>query len=122
MSAGGDLVLADRIQLEQVLLNLIRNAHEAADQSAPDHPLEIRARPLDAKTVEIRVIDRGPGLSESQKRTLFGPLASTKPGGLGLGLSICRTIVEGHGGRLWVEDNVPNGASFCFTLPLAPAG
>lgn len=121
VAAEADLVLADRIQIEQVLLNLIRNAQEAADESASQHPLEISVRRLNPKEVEIRVSDRGPGLSEDQKTALFAPFVSTKSAGLGLGLSICRTIVDSHGGRIWLEDNVPNGASFCFSLPLAPA-
>jgi PAS domain S-box-containing protein len=122
IEADADLVLADRIQIEQVLLNLIRNAQEAAAESALRHPPEIGVRRLSAKEAEIRVSDRGPGLSEDQKAQLFTPFASTKSGGLGIGLSICRTIVDSHGGRIWVKDNIPNGASFCFSLPLAPAG
>ena len=119
IAADADLVLADRIQIEQVLLNLIRNAREAAVESVSQHPLEISVRRSSAKEAEIRVSDRGAGLSEDQKATLFAPFASTKSGGMGLGLSICRTIVNDHGGRIWVQDNVPNGATFCFSLPLA---
>jgi PAS domain S-box-containing protein len=120
MAADADLVLVDRIQIEQVLLNLIRNAREATAESASHHPLVISVRRSSAKEAEIRVSDRGPGLSEAQKTLLFAPFASSKCEGLGIGLSICRTIVDSHGGRIWVEDNVPNGASFCFSLPLAP--
>jgi PAS domain S-box-containing protein len=120
IAADADRVLADRIQIEQVLLNLIRNAQEAAAESASRHPLEINVVRSNAKEAEIRVCDRGPGLSEDQRTLLFTPFASTKCGGLGIGLSICRTIVAGHGGRIWVEDNAPNGACFCFSLPLAP--
>jgi C4-dicarboxylate-specific signal transduction histidine kinase len=120
VAADADRVLADRTQIEQVLLNLIRNAQEAADASALQHPLEISVRRMGPRDAEIRVSDRGPGLSDDQKAVLFAPFASTKSGGLGLGLSICRTIVDSHGGRIWLEDNVPNGASFCFSLPLAP--
>lgn len=120
MAADADLVIADRIQIEQVLLNLIRNAQEAAAESASDHPLVISVRRSSTKEAEIRVSDRGPGLSKDQKTLLFAPFASSKSGGSGIGLSICRTIVDSHGGRIWVEDNVPNGACFCFSLPLAP--
>lgn len=119
IAADADLVLADRIQIEQVLLNLIRNAQEAVAASASHKPLQISVRRSNAKEAEIRVSDRGPGISEDLKTQLFTPFASTKCGGLGIGLSISRTIVDSHGGRIWVEDNVPNGASFCFTLPLA---
>ena len=122
IAADADLVLADRIQIEQVLLNLIRNAREAAAASASQHPLRISVRRYNAKEAEIRVSDRGPGLSEDQKTLLFAPFVSGKFEGLGIGLSISRTIVESHGGRIWVEDNVPNGAAFCFSLRLAPAG
>jgi PAS domain S-box-containing protein len=114
-----DLVLVDRIQIEQVLLNLIRNARQAADERACPHPIEISVRRLDATEAEIRVSNHGRRLSEDQKAVIFAPFASGKPGGLGVGLSICRTIVASHGGRIWVEDNDPNGACFCFSLPLA---
>ncbi|HEY0313270.1 MAG TPA: PAS domain-containing protein [Allosphingosinicella sp.] len=119
IAADADLVLADPIQIEQVLLNLIRNAQEAAAENASGHPVEISVRRSSAGDAEIRVSDQGPGLSEDQKALLFTPFASSKSGGLGIGLSICRTIVNSHAGRIWVEDNVPNGASFCFSLPLA---
>ena len=73
---------------------------------------------LSGPFVEVHVQDCGRGVPEELKAALFSPLMSNKPHGTGIGLSICRTIVEAHEGRIWVEDNQPRGACFCFTLPL----
>jgi two-component system, LuxR family, sensor kinase FixL len=123
-------VLVDRIQVEQVLFNLMRNALEAmdggaapADGSGGDAPrhrqLVVAARAADPGTVEVAVADTGPGLAAEVAGRLFEPFVSTKPDGMGVGLSICRTIVEAHGGRLWAEPNPGGGAVFRFTLPSA---
>ncbi|KAA2213692.1 PAS domain S-box protein [Teichococcus oryzae] len=120
-------VLVDRIQVQQVLLNLIRNAIEAmTDTPGHDgpgpHELTIGAAPHDAEHLEVTVADTGPGLAPPIAARLFEPFVSTKPGGMGVGLSICRSIVEAHGGRLWAEDRPGGGTVFRFTLPVAPSG
>lgn len=108
-------VLADPILIEQVLLNLIKNGLEAMDESSPE-TLKIRLNILDGH-IQIDVIDRGHGLADPER--LFEPFFSTKSEGLGMGLNICRTIIESHHGRLWAEKNQEGGTIFCFTLPCA---
>ncbi len=111
-------VLADRIQIEQVLLNLVRNALEAMDDvPAAARALTIRARVAGAE-VEVAVRDTGPGLAPGAVPLLFTPFFTTKPHGMGLGLSISRSIVEAHEGRLEARPGDGPGATFCFTLPL----
>jgi len=114
-------VLADRIQIQQVLLNLIRNAMEAM-QDSPRKELGIATLPGDEGHVEIRVSDSGPGIDPSIADKLFQPFITTKPQGMGVGLSICRTIVEAHGGRLWTEPNPGGGSLFRFTLRVIADG
>lgn len=113
-----DAVLIDRIQIEQVLLNLFRNAREAMAGSASPGRIFVSAERMDRFAL-IRVCDTGAGLAHPLKAELFSPVVSTKPHGAGIGLSICRTIIAAHGGRIWAEDQIPCGACFCFTLPLA---
>jgi two-component system sensor kinase FixL len=108
---------ADRIQVQQVLLNLIRNACEACEQAeCPEVQIATAQR---SGWLEVRVRDIGEGISREALPTLFEPFISTKPGGMGLGLSISRTIVESQGGRIWAENEPGGGAVFCFTLPKA---
>jgi two-component system sensor kinase FixL len=114
-------VLADRVQVQQVLVNLIRNAREAMQHSERCE-LTVEVRPVAPDFAEIAVSDTGPGISEEVADRLFQPFVTTKPSGMGIGLSICRTIVEGHGGRLWVERNENGGATFRLTLPVAHNG
>ncbi|MGW5837910.1 PAS domain S-box protein [Methylorubrum extorquens] len=114
-------VLADRVQVQQVLVNLMRNAREAM-QHSERRELTVEARPVNSHFAEIAVSDTGPGISEEVAERLFQPFVTTKPSGMGVGLSICRTIVEGHGGRLWVERNGNGGATFRLTLPAAHNG
>jgi len=106
-------VMADPILIEQVLLNLIKNGVEAMEDS-DYRRLHVRARAQDAQ-VEIAVIDRGHGLQDPER--LFEPFYSTKSEGLGMGLNICRTIIESHHGRLWADENPDGGTIFRFTLP-----
>ena len=110
--------LIDKVQIQQVLLNLIRNAIEAMDGAA-QRELDISARRVGAM-VEIRVADTGPGLADGVRDHLFEPFTTTKPDGLGMGLSISRAIVDGHGGKLRAEDGVGGGTVFCMTVPTAP--
>ena len=115
------LIQGDRVQLQQVMLNLIINAVEAMS-GVSDGPREllISTGASDAGDVRVAVRDSGPGLTPASLERLFEPFCTTKPGGLGLGLSICRSIIEAHSGRLWVSANVPRGATFQFTLLVHP--
>lgn len=112
-----ETVLGNRIQLQQVMLNLIRNAHEAMAQSEW-RELDVATTRLDDESIEIAVADRGPGLPDDIAEHLFEPFHTTKRDGMGLGLSICRSIVEAHGGRLRYEPNCRGGAVFFVTLPV----
>jgi two-component system sensor kinase FixL len=112
-----DWIIGHKAQVEQVLLNLIRNGAEAlADR--PDARLTISTERR-GERVAVRVADNGPGVDPWIKANLFSPFNSVKPDGLGIGLSVCRTIVEQHGGEIWLEDSAGETA-FCFTVPVAP--
>lgn len=113
-----DTVLVDRVQIQQVLVNLIRNAIEALAESA-NRMLEIAAVRLDADTVQVSVIDSGWGIDSEVASRLFQPFTSTKDGGMGLGLSICQTIIEAHGGRIWLDEDAGGHTAFRFTLVAA---
>ena len=115
---GLPLVRANRVELQQVILNLIVNAVEAMSGSESPRELLIRSGKTEADEVFVAACDTGPGLSPAAQDNLFKPFHTTKPNGLGLGLSICRSIIEGHGGRLWASANAPGGAVFQFTLPV----
>ena len=138
-------VQADRIQIEQLLLNLIRNGLDAMYDNQGSRHLLIQARletpasqpqrrrsdrelglPGDKPMIRVSVSDQGHGLNPASLETLFAPFCTDKENGLGIGLSICRSIIENHGGHLWAENNPEGGASFHFTLPVAgedtPAG
>jgi two-component system sensor kinase FixL len=117
LDPDADLVLADKVQVQQVLLNLIRNAMEAM-AGAQRRELTIESRREADDMVRISVCDTGSGLSDQVLATLFQPFMTTKPNGMGVGLSICRTIVEAHGGRIWAENRPGGGAAFAFTLPM----
>ena len=114
-------VFIDKVQIQQVLLNLIRNAVEAM-QSRPRRELNIRAMLTADRMVEVSVADSGPGLAADVRGRLFQPFVTTKSAGMGVGLSICRSIVEAQGGQLWLAHNSDGGAEFRFTLPAADAG
>jgi signal transduction histidine kinase len=116
LAKGLPLIRGDRIQLQQIVLNLIMNAIEAMNDASKG------ARDLLISTAEdngvfVAVRDSGPGLNPESLERLFDPFYTTKPGGMGMGLSICHSIVEAHGGRIWARANVPQGASFHFSLP-----
>jgi two-component system sensor kinase FixL len=112
-------VLADQVQIQQVMVNLMRNAIEAMETSTTKH-LTIRARASGEDQVEISVSDTGSGMTPAIMEGLFQPFTSTKERGMGLGLSICRTIIEAHGGRMSVQSQENAGTSFTFTLMRAP--
>lgn len=114
------LVKGNRIQLQQVLFNLITNAIDAmATRDAP-RVLSIRSAPCEDRRVLVVVADTGGGVASSDVDRVFSPLFTTKTDGMGMGLSICRAIVEAHNGRLWLVPNTPHGAVFQFTLESAP--
>jgi two-component system sensor kinase FixL len=109
--------VVDRVQIQQVLLNLIRNAVEAMRDS-PVRELSVRTS-VQPDRVLVAVTDTGVGIPAEIAAKLFQPFVTTKPEGMGIGLSVCRTIIEAHGGRLWTEPNSPGGSIFRFTLPMA---
>ena len=113
-------VYADRVMVEQVLLNLVKNAIEAMREVPAAHrALRIEGRRTLDGEVELRVLDRGPGLSREQQDQVFSPFFTTKQDGLGIGLAICRSIIEYHEGRLFFEPHAGGGSVFGFTLPVA---
>jgi C4-dicarboxylate-specific signal transduction histidine kinase len=111
-------VLVDRIQIQQVLFNLFRNAIEAMVSSEP-RILSLTAALCNEGSMKISIGDSGPGISYDVAVRLFQPFVTTKRHGMGLGLSICRSIVEAHGGRLWHDDQPSGGTIFHFTVPVA---
>jgi len=113
--------LADRIQVQQVLLNLIRNAVESM-QDEPKRELRVSTHQLDQDTLRIDVADTGPGIAPEIAEQLFQPFVTTKRQGMGVGLSISRTIIEAHGGRLWVSPNPGGGTIFSLTLTTIAPG
>jgi C4-dicarboxylate-specific signal transduction histidine kinase len=113
------VVSADRVQLQQVMLNLVTNAADAMKTSR-ERTLRIRTQLDPGRVALVAIEDSGVGLKASQMDQLFEPFYTTKPDGLGLGLSISRSIIEAHGGRLWAETGAGRGAIFKFTVPLDP--
>jgi C4-dicarboxylate-specific signal transduction histidine kinase len=110
----------DKIQIQQVVLNLIVNGMEAmADEPARQRKIVVRTTKMDDTFAEISISDRGPGISSDALDKVFNPFFTTKTEGMGMGLSIARTIVQAHGGRIWTENNVSGGAVFRLVLPLA---
>src|SRR6185295_3810788 len=114
-------VMIDRVQIQQVVLNLVRNAVEALD-AAPVRELTISTAPAAAGWIQVRVRDTGPGLAPEVRAKLFEPFVTTKAAGMGLGLSICRSIIDGHGGTLALDPKVEAGTSFVFTIPIVGEG
>lgn len=121
LDTGHDLVFADKVQIQQVVLNLIRNAIEAMSE-AKNRQLVISSSPDSDRTVRVSVSDTGTGLSPDILAQLFQPFVTTKKHGMGVGLSISKTIVEAHGGQLWAEPNPDGGTVFHLTLKLANGG
>ena len=115
-------ILGDRVQLQQVMINLVMNGIEAM-QSVTDRPrgLAIQSGQDEKQQVLVSVTDCGVGISAENADRLFNAFFTTKSTGIGMGLSICRSIVEAHDGRLWATVNVPHGATFQFTLPVNAA-
>jgi signal transduction histidine kinase len=118
LARGLPPIRGDRVKLQQVILNLIVNAFEAMS-GVGEGPREllISSEKVESGDALVSVRDSGPGLAPATGERLFESFYTTKPGGLGLGLSICRSIIEAHGGRMWAGANAPRGAVFQFTLP-----
>jgi PAS domain S-box-containing protein len=111
-------IRGDRVQLQQVILNLILNAVEAMGDNEP-RDLLIETRENDGRNILVSVSDSGPGIDPATVDRIFEPFYSTKQGGMGIGLSICRSIIEAHEGKIWAEQNKARGSTFQFTLPVA---
>jgi C4-dicarboxylate-specific signal transduction histidine kinase len=109
-------VNGDRTQLQQVLLNLIANAIQAMSSHEEPRVLVVRSEEHENGGVLVSVADTGPGVAPHDANRIFAPLFTTKPDGMGMGLAMCRSIIEAHDGRLWVSPNTPQGAVFQFTL------
>jgi two-component system sensor kinase FixL len=112
-------VIVDKVQIQQVVFNLVRNSVEAMSDHPLPRDLMVTTGLADATTAEVSVSDTGPGLAPSVQAQLFQPFITTKEKGMGLGLSICRSIIDAHGGRLLATPNPQRGVTFRFTLPLA---
>jgi len=110
-------VSGNRVQLGQVLLNLIMNATDAMAERDGPRILSVKSARYDGAHVLVSVADTGPGIASTDVDRIFNPLFTTKSDGMGMGLSICRAIIEAHESRLWFAPNTPNGAVFQFTLP-----
>jgi C4-dicarboxylate-specific signal transduction histidine kinase len=115
------LVEGDRVELRQLILNLIINAIEAMSETSEGaRELLIATGHQDSSGIVVTIEDSGPGLTQAALQRVFEPFYTTKPKSLGMGLSICRSIAEAHGGRLWAETNVPCGAIFRLIVPAPP--
>jgi PAS domain S-box-containing protein len=112
-------VLADRVQLQQVALNLILNAADAMSLNPPEHRQMILSTGVKNDRIRVTVRDFGPGIDQVNLERIFEPFFSTKKAGFGMGLSVCRTIVEAHEGRIWAENNPDRGATFIFEIPIS---
>jgi signal transduction histidine kinase len=118
---GSVFVHGDRVQLQQVVVNLILNAIESmsvVEKGTRQLSIRIEQGRVDGNVL-IQIRDSGPGIDPANLERVFEPFYTTKISGVGMGLSICRSIIDAHGGRLWVEANEPRGAVFQFTLPPA---
>jgi C4-dicarboxylate-specific signal transduction histidine kinase len=121
LANGLPLVQGDRVELQQVLLNLVVNAVEAmSGTNEGTRRLLINSTNAESGGVCVSVVDSGPGLAPGTIDRLFEAFYTTKPGGLGLGLCICRSIIEAHGGQLWASANITRGTTFQFTVPADP--
>jgi len=121
LAPGLPLVSGDRVQLQQVLLNLVVNAFDAAADVA-DRPRKVilRTRTLGERFVQLDVADTGPGIAPEKLESIFQPFVTTKPSGMGMGLSVSHSIVGAHEGRLWAENGPERGAIFHVVLPALP--
>jgi C4-dicarboxylate-specific signal transduction histidine kinase len=118
---GSPSVLGDRVELQQVVLNMIINAiHAMCETKKAGRRLLFKTSAIDSGEVLVAVSDTGRGLRGRELELAFRPFHTTKPGGLGIGLAVCRSIIEAHGGRMWAESNNPRGTTFLFSVKAAP--
>jgi two-component system sensor kinase FixL len=111
-------VLGNKVQLQQVLINLFRNASQAMQQSAKENrSISVITSIGNGSEVQVQVEDTGPGIDPEKLESIFDSLSTLKPDGMGMGLSISRSIVQTHGGRIWAENKPSGGTRICFTLP-----
>jgi signal transduction histidine kinase len=123
LKEGLPRVMADRVQLQQVIFNLVTNAIEAMSSTAAgSRVLRLRSEVTETGQCIVAIEDSGPGIEPETLKRIFEPFFTSKSKGMGMGLSICRSIVEAHGGRMWVTENTPRGVVFQFALPLAAVG
>ena len=113
------IICGDKVQLQQVVLNLVMNASEAM-QSAPRRVLTVRSGQNKPDMVHISIKDTGTGIDPSSGSDIFKPLFTTKTNGMGMGLSICHSVIQNHGGRIWVSPGADSGSIFEFELPTQP--
>src|SRR5262249_12305632 len=119
LKEGLPRVMADRVQLQQVIFNLVTNAIEAMSSTAAgSRILRLRSETIETGECIVAIEDSGPGIEPETLKRIFEPFFTSKSKGMGMGLSVCRSIVEAHGGRLWVAGNTPRGAVFQFVLPV----
>ena len=122
LAAETPTVNADRVQLQQLVLNLLLNAMEAMTESGREHRrVIVHTRLTEAPAVHVAIEDAGTGLRPGTEDLVFEPFYTTKQSGMGMGLSIARSIVEAHGGAIWAANNGTRGATFHFTVPLTRA-
>jgi C4-dicarboxylate-specific signal transduction histidine kinase len=122
LAEGLPIIAGDRVQLQQVVLNLVLNALQAMGAvSKGARQVLITSRQIELNDLYVGVQDTGPGLSPETISRLFEPFYTTKPNGMGMGLTICRSIIEAHGGRLWASACQPHGALFQFAIPARPS-
>jgi len=115
-------VLGDKVQLRQVVFNLILNAADAMSHNPPEHRQIILCTQFKDDRISVTVRDFGPGIDKENLERIFQPFFTTKRTGLGVSLAVCHTIVEAHGGRIWVENNPDGGATFFIELPIYESG
>ncbi|WP_190285778.1 sensor histidine kinase [Montanilutibacter psychrotolerans] len=116
LTPGLPSCLGDRVQLQQVLLNLVMNACDAMQSSPGQRVVRVHTAPSEVGVL-TEVADVGDGIPEAMLERIFAPFETTKATGMGLGLAVCRTIIQAHGGRIWAENDAPRGARVCFELP-----
>ena len=122
VSPEATTAVVDPIQVQQVILNLIRNGIEAMQGlDTEQRAIIVAIEPTDGDFVEVRISDRGVGLAKATAARVFTPFFTTKPAGMGMGLSISRSIISAHGGNLWFTPNREKGTTFHFTLPVTAA-